>query len=108
MRDQFTLSLLAPAFTECGINVGVIREVFRDFDIYAGMFVETEASRTNRERETIRNWGWKNLELLFMYVVRYLGSSTGSVDYYFVCSCVLCASVGNFRLLRSAICYFEG
>ena len=86
--DQFTLSLLAPALNECGINDGVIGEVLRDFDIYVGVFAETEASSTERERERERErykkqgFRWKNLEFWFMDFVRSLGSSKWSVDYF--------------------------
>lgn len=54
MGDQFTLSLLAPAFTECGIVVGVIREVFRDFDIYVcgGCLLKLK-HQEERERERV-------------------------------------------------------
>jgi hypothetical protein len=56
--DQFTLSLLAPALNECGINVGVIGEVLRDFNIYVVVFVETEGSSTERESLRDNKQGW--------------------------------------------------
>lgn len=48
-----SLSLLAPALNECGINGRVIVEVLRDFDIYAGGCLLKLKHQVERERETI-------------------------------------------------------
>lgn len=46
-----SLSLLAPALNECGINGRVIVEVLRDFDIYAGGCLLKLKHQVERERE---------------------------------------------------------